>query len=293
MTTFPLQPSSAIVRVTAVGFVIAVLVGCAMEARTTFVSPAEQQAVSVAPTIAPAATDGTPPIRWSDDDPRPSEQPSAAAIAKIESGLDPQPARGRFAMDLYRRGDFVSQATTEWCVPASILTMANVVGGRRAEQMPTQGALDRISRSLSSSRLVGAGSEPEGWARALDRLGFGPYVVRAESTMARAIRAAALAIRQTGRPVGLLIWRGAHAWVLTGFEATADPASTTNFRVLAVRVTDPWYPRPTGTWGRTRPPDARVGVDRLARVYLRWRRPTVRYAELDGRFVLVLPIHQP
>jgi hypothetical protein len=193
-------------------------------------------------------------------------------------------------MDLFRRGDFVSQATTEWCVPASILTMANMVGGSRADDMPTQAALDRMSRSLSSSRLVGAGSEPQGWAGTLDRLGFGPYDVIAESTMERAIRAAALAIRQTGRPAGLLVWRGAHAWVMTGFEATADPAWTKDFRVTALRVTDPWYPRPTGAWGRTRGPDARVGVDRLVRVYLRWRRPTVRYAELDGRFVLVLPV---
>jgi hypothetical protein len=195
-------------------------------------------------------------------------------------------------MDLYRRGDFVSQTTPEWCVPASILTMANVVGGSRADVMPTQAALNRMSRSLSSSRLVGAGSEPEGWARTLDRLGFGPYVVVAESTMERAVRAAALAIRQTGRPVGMLVWRGAHAWVMTGFEATTDPARTEDFRVSAVRATDPWYPRPIGAWGRTRGPDARVGIDQLARVYLRWRRPTVRYAELDGRFVLVLPVQR-
>lgn len=28
----------------------------------------------------------------------------------------------------------------------------------------------------------------------------------------------------------------------------------------------------------------------LAHNDVRWRRPTVRYAELDGRFVLVLPV---
>jgi hypothetical protein len=277
---------------TVVGFVVAVLVGRATEAKTSSGFPTEQQALPAAPAIAPV-TLGTPPILLSSDDARPSEPPVAAAFPNVDRGVDDPPARSRFVMDLYRLGDFVSQATATWCVPASILTMANVVGDRRAEHMPTQAAVDRMSRSLSSSRLVGAGSEPKGWARTLDRLGFGPYVVGAEWTMVRAIRAAALAIRRTGRPVGLLMWRGAHAWVMTGFEATADPASTTNFRVTTVRVTDPWYPRTSGTWGRTRPPDARVGVDRLARVYLRWRRPTVRYAELDGRFVLVLPVRQP
>ena len=34
---------------------------------------------------------------------------------------------------------------------------------------------------------------------------------------------AAKAMRTTGKPVGLLMWRGRHAWVMSGFRATADP----------------------------------------------------------------------
>ena len=40
-------------------------------------------------------------------------------------------------------------------------------------------------------------------------------------------------IRLTNRPVGLMTWRGAHSWVMSGFNATADPAVTDKFTVTA------------------------------------------------------------
>jgi hypothetical protein len=150
-----------------------------------------------------------------------------------------------------------------------------------------------MSRSLSSDRLVGPGSEPEGWARTLNRLGAGPYVVVSERTREGAIATAARAIRLTGRPVGLLVWRGAHAWVLSGIEATADPLATDDFAVTHVRVLDPWYPRTSSIWGPGRPPSTRIAVGRLDEDFLRWKRPGVRYVEKDGQFVLVLPVPGP
>jgi hypothetical protein len=77
---------------------------------------------------------------------------------------------------------------------------------------------------------------------------------------------------------------------MSGFEATADPARSNDFRVTAVHVIDPWYPRPLSAWGGTRAPGSTIAMAALARNYVRWRRPMVRYAELDGRFVLVLPV---
>jgi hypothetical protein len=55
------------------------------------------------------------------------------------------------------------------------------------------------------SRLVGSGSEPQGWAAVLNRLRHGPYRVVAISTFRAAVAAAARAIRLTRRPVGLLV----------------------------------------------------------------------------------------
>jgi hypothetical protein len=252
--------------------------------------PPSANRTAVAPALPPPGTAATPSPSPALATASPSPAPSAADPPAPARALDPLPQPGRFAMDLYRRGDFVSQATVDWCVPASILTMMNVIDGRDHAARPTQRRLDRIARSLSSPRLRGPGSEPEGWAATLDRFGYGPYAVVVERTRARALRTAAHALRLTGRPVGLLVWRGAHAWVMTGFEATADPARTDDFRVTHVRVSDPWFPRERGAWGRTRGPDSRLSATRLADVFLRWRRPLARYAELDGRFVLVIPV---
>ena len=218
--------------------------------------------------------------------------------AVISVGALPAPAgaaTARFAIDLYEKGDFVSQARSDWCVPAAIQTMANlsVDGTVRRGSVPSQGRLDRLARSLSSNRLVGPGSEPEGWAGALNKLGFGRYVVVSVRTRDGAIKAAARAMALTRRPVGLLMWRGAHAWVMSGFEATANPATTDDFRVTHVRIVDPWYPRTSSIWGAGQRPDARIAVSRLAADFLPWRRPAVRYAEKDGQFVLVLPVADP
>lgn len=216
----------------------------------------------------------------------------AAPGPTFEPTRSPSPQLSPIAIDLYGDGDFVSQARADWCVPASIQTMANMIGAKRVLQhpIPSQAKLDRLARALSTDRLVGAGSEPEGWAGTLNELGLGPYVVTSEPTRDRAITTAARALRLTGRPVGLLMWRCAHAWVMSGFEATADPALTDDFAVTHIRVEDPWYPRSSSIWGPGQVPDSRIAVSKLAEDFLRWRRPTVRYLEKDGRFVLVVPV---
>ena len=226
--------------------------------------------------------------------PSPSPSPIVSQLPKAApvpgSLSDPSARPGPFTIDLFRRGDFVSEARADWCVPAAIQMMGNIVDRNASASMPSQRVLDRQSRALSSSRLVGLGSEPQGWAGVLNALGDGPYVVVARRTFRGAISTAVRALRLTGRPVGLLVWRGAHAWVMSGFETTADPARSVNFRVTRVRILDPWYPRATSSWGPTRAPDTTIGLTALARNFLRWHRPAVRYRELDGRFVLVLPM---
>lgn len=204
--------------------------------------------------------------------------------------LDPPPQPAPFAIDLFDEGDFVTQARADWCVPASILTMMQMIDLVNDRTTPTQDELDRLARRLSSPRLKGAGSEPEGWAGTLNQLGYGPYEVRSERTRAAAIAVAAHALRLTERPVGLLIWRGAHAWIMSGFRATADPAYTDDFTVTHIYVEDPWYPRVSSIWGPSRRPDTVVPVRLVAEDYLAWRRPTVRYREKDGRFVLIVPV---
>ena len=233
----------------------------------------------------PPDQSGTPNLRAI---PGPTATPDLAR--RDAPALDPPPKPGRFAIDLFDEGDFVSQARADWCVPASILAMMNMIDPDGDRRTPTQRELDRLARKLSTPRLRGAGSEPEGWAGTLNRLGFGPYDVRALRTRGSAIETAARALRLTGRPVGLLTWRGAHAWVMSGFRATADPAYTDDFEVTHLYVVDPWYPRVSSIWGRAQPPGAKVPVRRVAEDFLAWRRPAMRYPEKDGRFVLVVPV---
>jgi hypothetical protein len=191
-------------------------------------------------------------------------------------------------VNLYRKGDFVSQATKDQCVAGAMQIMLNIVGETNDRTKSRQAGLARLAKRLSKAPY--GGTEPLGWARGLAREGAGDYEVVVEKTRARAIRRGIEAIRATGRPVGLLVWRGAHSWVLHGFETTADPATTKDYVVTAVWLSDPWYPRVSSIWGPSRKPNQRVAPGKLREDYLKWRRPTGRYAGMDGRYVLVIPV---
>ena len=192
-------------------------------------------------------------------------------------------------MDLYRKGDFVSQLDKNACVPAAMQTMINIMAPGADGSKKTQKALLKLARQLSGKKFKGKGAEPEGWAAGLTSLGYGPYVVSVQPSRAAAMAASARAIRLTGRPVGILAWRGAHSWVMSGFRATADPARTDHFKVTHVNIQDVWYPRVSTIWGASRPPDSLVPVGRLPEDILPWRRPDKRHPDKDGRYVLILP----
>ncbi len=191
-------------------------------------------------------------------------------------------------MNLYGKGDFVTQANKHQCVSAAMQIMLNIVGPKNDRRVSTQANLARLAKRLSDAKK--GGTEPEGWARGLERRGAGDYKVVAASSVASAVRRGVEALRATGRPVGLLVWRGAHSWVLHGFEATADPATTDDWKVTAIWVSDPWYPRISSIWGASRKPNQRITVKQLREDYLKWRRPTGRYPGKDGKYVMVLPV---
>jgi hypothetical protein len=243
------------------------------------------------PEASPEATP-QPTLPWTGAMPTatpPSPSPTTAPTPTPK--FDPPPKRGPFAMNLYHRGDFATQVTKIYCVPGAMQTMMNVMddGATKASKR-VQDRLHRLARRLSTDRLRGQGSEPEGWARGLERLGYGRFKVVAAAARERAIKVAAIAIRRTNRPVGLLVWRGAHAWVMTGFKATADPALTDDFRVTHVRIVDVWYPRVSSIWGASVKPNTLVPVGKLPEDYLPWRRPLMKYPEKDRKFVLIMPV---
>jgi len=193
-------------------------------------------------------------------------------------------------MDLYRQGDFVSQATKDWCTAAAMQIMVNIIEeGRGDTSRAEQRSLYDLGRSLPPFDR-GPGIPPQAWAAALGEAGVGPYVVHSEPTRMLALQAAARAIRATGRPAGLVMWRGAHAWVMSGFEATADPAVSSAFQVTDVWSEDPWYPRISSIWGRSNKPHTLVSPRKIGEDFLSWRRPSGDYPEYDRKFVVILPV---
>ena len=72
-----------------------------------------------------------------------------------------------------------------------------------------------------------------------------------------------------GRLFGIPV-RGthAHAWVMSGFKATADPALTDDFTVTHVWVEDPWAGRVSRTWGPGLDPHTLLTAQELGRAHV-------------------------
>lgn len=202
-------------------------------------------------------------------------------------------ARG-YRLDLARPGDFVPQYTNEQCIGASLQMMLNITHPRDDRSARTQRRLWDLAKMLSWVAGEGPervrhpdGATARGWLRALRLLDVGPYVLRTEARYEDALRTAARAIRATGRPVGLLVWTGDHALVMSGFTATADPAATDAFQVTGARVLDPLYPSTSRRWGPSPAPAALLAPARLARFFVPWQGRFNR--GWNDRYVLIVP----
>ncbi len=149
----------------------------------------------------------------------------------------------RGGIDLYRPGSFASQRTWTWCVAAATQMMRNLVTGGSDASYAGQRAIITYAHHYddAKSRTVSQASNPEGWEAALDAYA-GPYRLVKARSLGDALAAAALRIRMTGRPVGLVVMAGEHAWVMTGMTATSDPATGPDFRVTGAFVSGPLYP---------------------------------------------------
>jgi hypothetical protein len=270
-------------------FVLAVLVialgagAGALAHGAGLLNPSSAGAATPVATSSPTPTGGPSPT------PAPTASPTPAPTATPSPTPTPTPT-GPFEIDLYRDGDFASQAKKTWCVGGALQTMLNVIGPDEAQDasLETQTRLMKLARRLSAA--PDGGVEPQGWAAVLNREGVGPYRVEAWDTRKAALRRAVEALRATGRPVGLLVWRGAHSWVLTGFRTSLDPAATDDYTIERLRIADPWYPAVSSLWGPSKPPDAWYKPAYLDDHFLKWRRPTGPYPGQDGKYLLVVPV---
>lgn len=222
-----------------------------------------------------------------------------AITLAVATGPASGPAEVRAAaahtVRLGTRADFVAQTNFVQCVGASMQMMLNMIEPGRDRSAATQLRLQRLARAWSGPRPDGGereGASVRGWAAGLNLLGGGPYRLAGETTLQGALQVAARAIAETGRPVGLLVWRGRHAWVMNGFSATADPLTSASFEVTRANIFDPLYPHGSRTWGPSPTPGASLTVAQVGRQFVprrqstRWVGP---WSSLGGKYVLVLP----
>ena len=211
------------------------------------------------PATAEAAPPGAASAPTTAPTPRPTPKPTPEP-GSVATAAEP------FAMNLYRRGDFVAQYTFEWCVGASLQMALNLATSESHTSRADQQELWEMARDLSFSPFGGA--NPTGWTVVLNELGIGPYELVSIPTLDEALTTAAEAIRATKRPVGLVMWRGRHAWVMSGFESTADPRTSDDFEVTGIRVLDPLYPHGSSSWGQSPKPNSLVSPATLGNQFV-------------------------
>lgn len=196
-----------------------------------------------------------------------------------------------YHLDLGSRRDYVAQTNLVQCVGASMQMMLNMIGPRDDRSPATQFRLQRLARTWSGpsrSGRIRQGASVRGWAAGLTMVGGGPYRVVGADTLQEALLVAARSMRKTGRPVGLLVWRGRHAWVMSGFRATRDPL-VRGAKVTGAIVEDPLYPYGgSSTWGRSPRPGETLSVSALGKQFVRRRQSTLNPL-LSGKWVIVMP----
>jgi hypothetical protein len=220
--------------------------------------------------------------------------PSAAVTSAAQAAKP-------FRLDLADRNDFVAQTNFVQCVGASMQIMLNIMGDSDRTSR-TQVRLQTIARTLSGPTRTGftrQGASIRGWTAGLNLLDAGPYRLVGADTLQEALRLAARSIRETGKPVGLLVWSGRHAWVMSGFQATADPRRTNDFQVTKAVIIDPLYPYGSSTWGPSPKPRATISTATVGKQFVPRGRGTWAGAPaganagslsaLSGKYVIVMP----
>jgi hypothetical protein len=217
---------------------------------------------------------------------------SALALALVV-GLGvagvPAAAAERHRVDVGNRADFVAQTNFVQCVGASLQMMINMIEPGRDRTAKTQLRLQQLARAQSPARPDNRqrrGASVRGWVRVLRMEVDQPYRLVGAETLTDAVRIAARAMDETGAPVGLLVWRGRHAWVMGGYEATGDVAD--GGKVTKAVIYDPLYPYGSNVWGPSPRPGEAISLKALGRQFVP-RNQSSRAGTLGGKYVLVLP----
>jgi len=212
----------------------------------------------------------------------------------------------RVALDISITPDpaavFTSQINDKYCAVAGTQMVLTILGlGESGEAFQAEIG-DRIGEWESRSDSLNGGWGPAAVSLALAAYGEPGYVIHAYDSYTDALRASAIAIVETDKPVVMFPWWGAHTWVMTGFRADADPTVFDDAAISGAYILDPWYPRVSSIWGPSDPPGNFEDLAELERNWPAfqgppgyeqigpgWTRPEGPYPDRDGRFVVLLP----
>lgn len=235
-------------------------------------TPSPSPTVTPAPaTLAPGASPTSPPS----PPPTPSPPPKRVPV-DFDIVTDPDKV-------------FASQLHKDWCAPAGVQMVLAVLGLATTSDGTQREIAARVREWESYDDSHNGDWGPAAMALALKAYGAPGYEIRAFETRSGALRDAAVAIQETGSPVVLLAWRGAHTWVMTGYRADADPALFRNAKMEGAYVLDPWYPRNSSLWGPSDPAGTFQDAAEMQRNFLPWERPEGRYADRDGLWITLAP----
>lgn len=203
----------------------------------------------------------------------------------------PTPARLPVDVDIASDPDavFAHELTKTWCVPAGITMVVALHGQVTASDAFQREVAGRVHEFETYDDSHNGGWGPSSMSEAFAAYGVQGYEVRAYDTREDALRGAAVAIEATEAPAVLLAWRGAHTWVMTGFRADADPRIFPDAVVTGAYILDPWYPSVSSIWGPSDPPGTFQDQAEMVRNFLPWKRPEGKYADRDGRFIVLIP----
>jgi hypothetical protein len=229
-------------------------------------------------TPSPSPTPTLPPP--ASGQPAPTLRPTPTPIPRV--GVDVNIVRNPKAV-------FAHELRDTWCAPAGVTITLAILGHGDPTDAREREIASRIREWDSYSDSHNGDWGPAAMALALDAYGAKGYQIRAYDTRADALRDSAKAIAMTNSPVILLAWRGAHTWVMSGYRADADPAVFEDAKVSGAYILDPWYPWNSSIWGQSDPPGTFQNASEMVRNFLPWKRPEGRYADRDGKFIVVIP----
>jgi hypothetical protein len=244
---------------------------------TVIVTPEPSPTATPVPTLAPSAS------------PTPSPTPLVREPVTVKL-VEDHPAV------------FATQNTTEDCAPAGTQMVLAILGLADTSAAFQEELKSRISEWESYDDSHDGGWGPGAVGLALAAYGAPGYEVHIYDSHLDALRGAATALSETNSPVVFFPWWGAHTWVMTGYQADADPLLFPDANVSGLYILDPWYPRWSSIWGQSDGPGnfetlaemernwpAGVGPPGREEVGPGWTRPEGFYPERDGRYVILVP----